>query len=88
MSEAFKNITIFIESRQNDYTKPTKIGNLFLNRFTIEEEPSFELLGIYNLMDPGSSAKRIETKVKGLFSKYSFRLYTKIIVISTIMISK
>ena len=63
MSGAFKNITIFIESRQNDYTKPSKIGNLFLNRFTIGEEPSFELLGIYNLMDPGSSAKRIETKV-------------------------
>ena len=53
MSGAFKNITIFIESRENDHTKPSKIGHLFLNRFTIEEEPSFELLGIYNLMDHG-----------------------------------
>ena len=49
MSNNIKSIIVFIEP--NDaLAKPNwKVANLYLNRFTIDEDSAFELLGVYEL---------------------------------------
>ena len=42
-----KNIIVFIEPNEDSFSPNWKIANLYLNRFTIDEGASFELLGIY-----------------------------------------
>merc|ERR1711953_724411 len=47
--EAMKNIIVFIEPQVETYYSPWKIANLFMNRFSINEDDAFELLGVYYL---------------------------------------
>ena len=49
MSKLNQNIVLFIEPAKEAYSKPSKIGNLFLNRFAIEEDAKNEILKIYQL---------------------------------------
>ena len=44
-----KNIIVFIEPNEHSYNTNWKIANLYLNRFTIDEDASFDLLGVYYL---------------------------------------
>ena len=43
-----KNV-LFIEPQQAKFGTPLKIGNLFMNRFSIEEDECNEILQIYYL---------------------------------------
>ena len=40
---------VFIEPQVETYYSPWKIANLFMNRFSINEDDAFELLGVYYL---------------------------------------
>ena len=40
---------MFIEPAAVEFYKPSKIGNLFINRFAIDEEAKNEILKIYQL---------------------------------------
>ena len=55
MAKLMHKIVIFIEPKYAAYEKPTKIGNIFMNRFAIDEEAEIEILKIcyleYNIMD-------------------------------------
>ena len=44
-----QKIILFIEPNHFAYGTPLKIGNLFINRFAIEEGPNFEILKIFEL---------------------------------------
>ena len=44
-----RKIIIFIEPSENAYDKSTNIGNLYMNRFAIDEEVACEILNIYEL---------------------------------------
>ena len=44
-----QSVVIFIEPSENSFLTPLKIGNLFLNRFGIDEDAGFEVLGIHYL---------------------------------------
>ena len=44
-----QSVIIFIEPSENSFLSPSKIGNLFLNRFGIDEDAGFEILGIHFL---------------------------------------
>ena len=44
-----QKIVLFIEPQTNEYETPFKIGNLFMNRFAIDENGCNEILGIYYL---------------------------------------
>ena len=44
-----QNIVIFIELTKRKYSEPSKIGNLFINRFIIDEEASSEILKVFEL---------------------------------------
>ena len=50
MSKFNQKIVLFIEPAVEAYDKPSKIGNLFMNRFAIEEDAKSEILKI-NLME-------------------------------------
>ena len=44
-----QKIVLFIESAAAACSTPSKIGNLFTNRFAIEEDAKHEILKIYQL---------------------------------------
>ena len=49
MCKNMHNVIVFIEQSEFTFHVNQKIANLFLNRFTIEEEAAFEALGVYYL---------------------------------------
>ena len=57
-----QNLFVFIESNKNGWDTPLKAGNLYLNRFCIDEEAAFELSDVNYLK---SSVDDI--KGKGVF---------------------
>ena len=48
MSNLNQKIVLFIEPAYHTYEKPSKIGNLFMNRFAIDEDAKNEILKIYH----------------------------------------
>ena len=44
-----QKIVLFIEATEVAFDTPLKIGNLFMNRFAIEENDSSEILKIFEL---------------------------------------
>ena len=42
-----KDLVFLMEPSKNEWMTPLKIGNLYLNRFAIDEEAAFEVLGIH-----------------------------------------
>ena len=44
-----QKIVLFIEPSDDAFHTPFKIGNLFINRFAIEEEANFEIVKIFEL---------------------------------------
>ena len=49
MSKVMQKIVLFIEPFEEAYVTPFKIGNLFMNRFVVEEDAAFEVLKIFEL---------------------------------------
>ena len=47
--EAMKNIIVLIEPQVETYHPHWKLANLYMNRFSIDEDAAFELLGVYYL---------------------------------------
>ena len=44
-----QKIVLFIEPQELKWSTPLKIGNLFMNRFSIDEDGCHETLKIYHL---------------------------------------
>lgn len=44
-----QKIVLFIEPFNDAWQTPLKIGNLFMNRFSVEEDAAFEVLKIFEL---------------------------------------
>ena len=44
-----QKIVLFIEPNDKAFVTPFKIGHLFMNRFTIDEEAKFEIVKIFEL---------------------------------------
>ena len=44
-----QKIVLFIEPNDAEWSTPLKIGNLFMNRFVVEEDAASEVLKIYEL---------------------------------------
>ena len=49
MPKLMQKVVLFIEPQQEKCITPLKIGNLFMNRFAIEEDGCHEILKIYLL---------------------------------------
>ena len=67
-------VVLFIESDELDCVKNNEIGNLFMNRFAIEEDANFEILKIFQVenfsfFDEDSNDYQIDyEKGKGLMN--------------------
>ena len=44
-----QKIVLFIKPDERAYETPLKIGNLFMNRFAVDEDAAFEILKIFEL---------------------------------------
>ena len=44
-----QKIVLFIEPNGEAWRTPSKIGNLFMNRFAVDEDAAFEILKIFEL---------------------------------------
>ena len=59
MAKFIHKIVIFIEATYAAYEIPTKIGNIFMNRFAIDEDVEIEILKIcyldHNLLELANS---------------------------------
>ena len=49
MTKKRQNLVLFITPSIDPWSSPSKIGTSYVNRFVIDEEAGFELLGIYTL---------------------------------------
>ena len=49
MSKLNQKIILFTEPAREAHLKPSQIGNLFMNRFAIDEDAKNEILKIYQL---------------------------------------
>ena len=49
MSKNMQKIVLFIEPNDDAWVTPLKIGNLFMNRFAVEEDAASEILTILEL---------------------------------------
>jgi len=45
-----KDLVFLMEPSKNEWQTQLKIGHLYLNRLTIDEDAAFEVLGIYDLV--------------------------------------
>ena len=43
------NVILFAEAFKETWGTPLKIGDLFFNRFGVDEDAAFEMLGVYQL---------------------------------------
>ena len=48
MSKRNHNIILLVEEPVQPWFFPLKIGNMFINRLTIDANAAFELLGVYH----------------------------------------
>ena len=49
MPKNMQNIIVLMEPSDNTWNTASKGGNMYLNRFCIDEDATFELSGVYNL---------------------------------------
>ena len=49
MSKSSQKIVLFIEPNDDAWCTPSKMGHLFMNRFAIDEDASFEIVKVLEL---------------------------------------
>ena len=61
-----QKIVLFIEPNEHAFETPFKIGNLFMNRFAIDESAASEILKIFELEEFSRKMSAEERKQKGM----------------------
>ena len=59
-------IVLFIQPSKDAWRTPWEIGNLFMNRFAVDEDSAFEILKIFELGKFSSRMSSEGTKQKGI----------------------
>ena len=63
MSKNMQQIVLFIQPSKDAWRTPFEIGNLFINRFAVDEDAAFEILKIFELgMELGMSSEGMKQK--------------------------
>ena len=66
MPKIIQNLVLLNEPPTKEHDISSKAGKMYLNRFCIDEDVSFELSGVYNLKKPSyKSIDRIRQTVLG-----------------------
>ena len=76
MSKQMQKIVIFIEPCDDAFSTPEKMGYVLMNRCSVDEDASFEVLNIFELrksswkmyesLNPDYASFEIERKEKGM----------------------
>ena len=66
MSKFNQKIVLLIEQSEGAWHAPSKIGNLFMNRFAIDEAATHEILKLYHLENTVQSNFREYTLEEGM----------------------
>ena len=61
-----QKIVLFIDSSEYAWRTPLKIGNLFINRFAVDEEAASEILKIFELEKGSRRMSSEESKQQGM----------------------
>jgi len=61
-----QKIVLFIEPSEHAFGTPSKIGNLFMNRFAVDEDVAFEILKICELGKYSRPMSSEEEQQKGM----------------------
>ena len=61
-----QKIVLFIEPSEEACETPLKIGNLFMNRFAVDEDAASEILKIFELEKYSRKMSAEERKQKGM----------------------
>ena len=61
-----QKIVLFIEPSGNAFETPLKIGNLFMNRFAVDEDAASEILKIFELEKYSWGMSAEEKQQKGM----------------------
>ena len=61
-----QKIVLFIEPSEEAWRTPLKIGNLFMNRFAVDEDAASEILKIFELEKRSFGMSTKEEKQKGM----------------------
>ena len=56
MSKVMRKVVLFLELSENEFQTPSKICHLFMNRFAVDDDASFEILNIFEL---GKTSEKI-----------------------------
>ena len=80
-----------MEEREEAYSTPLKIGNLFFNRFGVDEDAAFEMVGVYHLQkssnkmaNPRNEEYENERKEKGMDINH---IYVRIHFINRLLVN-
>ena len=77
-----QKIVLFIEPSDDAFFTPFKIGHLFMNRFSIEEEASFEIVKIFEL---GKSSLKMSNSYYSEYSNFEEERNKKGMSLSTLI---
>ena len=70
MPKMMQNLVFLMEQPKKEYDISLKAGNMYLNRFCIDEDASFELSGVYNVKKPSNKVTdKIRQTVLGRTAK-------------------
>ena len=61
-----QKIVLFIESSKDTFATPSKIGNLFMNRFAVDEDAASEILKTFELEQYSWNLSPEEEQQKGM----------------------
>ena len=61
-----QKIVLFIEPSEEAWRTPLKIGNLFMNRFAVDEDAASEILKIFELGKSSHGMSAEEKQQKGM----------------------
>ena len=64
MPKVMQKIILFLERSDKAYDVSFKLGNLFVNRFTVDEEASFEVIAIVELETTLNETSDSSEKIK------------------------
>ena len=62
-----QKIVLIIEPNECPYETPSKIGNLFMNRFAVDEDAASEILKIFEL---DKTSRKISSPLDPEYSKF------------------
>ena len=80
MSKLMQNLVVFMEPSEDSSNVSLKAGNLYLNRFCIDEAAAFELSGVHYLQKSSDFNSWDEREIESKSKEKGKEFYTLIVL--------